>query len=474
MAHDVFISYSSKNKQVADAICSGLEQRKIRCWIAPRDVPPGGNYGEAIIHAISSCKVVVLVYSNAVNLSAAVMREAERAMHHAKPIIPFRLEDVPMQPGLEFFLASCHWLDAINPPLEQHILRLGDAVEGLMGREVPVRETAGAPPAAPAKKRSWLPLTCGGIAVAAAIVGVLIWKSKPGAPAADAADTAPETTTPPVIEKSPSMALALQGSSDQVIASHFQENMPGVIYYRSSESDGTLKIVPVLPEKLPLLAGDSQGGPFTVDPLYLEVKLMNPGPGTIFLHTATLKLESSQAVQAPLWYLDAKGLPDHVELAALGSGAPPDAKLQFKFAGAEDSSDLEGIEPLARPDTGRWRMPLERGKELLGRISRGEGPAVSFDLPKNPKAAAPVPPRPPGAFPKDSYMLKLQDDGKDYTVQADISENLRSGEGDQLFFWLMGDTWSRHRFKLALGYDDGSGEKKNLESGWVEVEIFGE
>ena len=469
MAHDVFISYSSKNKQVADAICSGLEQRKIRCWIAPRDVPPGGNYGEAIVHAIAGCKVVVLVYSNAVNLSAAVMREAERAMHHAKPIIPFRLEDVPMQPGLEFFLASCHWLDAIDPPMEQHILRLGDAVEGLMGREVAVREMAAPAVAAPGKMRPWLTLACAGAAVAATLAGVLIWKSKSGT-----ADTTTGTTTSPVAGKSPSMALALQGASEQVIAGHFQDDQAGVIRYRSSEDGGTLKIAPMLPKKLPLLAATAKGGPFTVQPLFLEVKLMNPGTGTIFIHTATLKVESSTPVQEPLWYLDGKGLPEYVELAALGAGAPPQAKLQYKLAGSEDSSDLADVEPLPRPDTGRWRLPLEKGKELLGKISSGDTPPVSFELPKNPKASPPAPSRPPASLPKDSCLLKLQDDGKDYTVQGDVSNNLRSGEGDRLFFWLMGDTWVRHRFKLVLGYDDGTGEKKSLESGWVEVEIFGQ
>ena len=41
MAHDAFISYSSKDKTIADAVCARLEARGIRCWIAPRDVRPG-------------------------------------------------------------------------------------------------------------------------------------------------------------------------------------------------------------------------------------------------------------------------------------------------------------------------------------------------------------------------------------------------------------------------------------------------
>jgi hypothetical protein len=45
MAHDVFISYSSHDKPIADAVCAGLEAAKIRCWIAPRDMLPGVPYG---------------------------------------------------------------------------------------------------------------------------------------------------------------------------------------------------------------------------------------------------------------------------------------------------------------------------------------------------------------------------------------------------------------------------------------------
>jgi hypothetical protein len=80
-------------------------------------VLPGTNWGESIIDAIETCKVVVLVYSAAANTSNAVMREVERAMHFGKPIIPMRLEKVPIAKSMSFYLASCHWLDAITPPL---------------------------------------------------------------------------------------------------------------------------------------------------------------------------------------------------------------------------------------------------------------------------------------------------------------------------------------------------------------------
>ena len=52
MAHDVFISYSSKDKAIADAICATMEQAGVRCWIAPRDILPGMNWGASIVQAL--------------------------------------------------------------------------------------------------------------------------------------------------------------------------------------------------------------------------------------------------------------------------------------------------------------------------------------------------------------------------------------------------------------------------------------
>ena len=53
MSHDVFICHSSKDRSIANAICSTLEQQRIRCWVAPRDVVPGSDYAKSIVEAIS-------------------------------------------------------------------------------------------------------------------------------------------------------------------------------------------------------------------------------------------------------------------------------------------------------------------------------------------------------------------------------------------------------------------------------------
>jgi hypothetical protein len=62
MPDDVFISHCSEDRKIADAVCAPLEASKIRCWIAPRDVPPGANWASAIIDAIEETRIMVVVF----------------------------------------------------------------------------------------------------------------------------------------------------------------------------------------------------------------------------------------------------------------------------------------------------------------------------------------------------------------------------------------------------------------------------
>lgn len=129
MSHDVFISYSSKDKSTADAVCATLENRRIRCWFAPRDVPPGQPYAAALVNAIKNSKVFVLILSEGSNASGAVMRELEEAVDSGIPIFPFRIEEIEPTEAIRYYIKPIHWIDALNPPLEQHLEKLADSVQ---------------------------------------------------------------------------------------------------------------------------------------------------------------------------------------------------------------------------------------------------------------------------------------------------------------------------------------------------------
>ncbi|GEM_PF-2404487 len=145
MAHDVFVSYASGDKPVADAVCAKLESSGIRCWIAPRDVLPGIHYGEAIIDAIHECRIMVLVFSAKANLSSHIPKEIERAVSSGVTVMPLRIEDIAPAKSLDYFIGSVHWLDALTPPLEVHLQKLAANVQTLLSRGVKDAEVVSRP-----------------------------------------------------------------------------------------------------------------------------------------------------------------------------------------------------------------------------------------------------------------------------------------------------------------------------------------
>jgi hypothetical protein len=170
MAHDVFICHSSKDKTVADAVCSVLEREGVRCWIAPRDVLAGLSYGEAIIEAINGAKVMIVVFSSSANTSPQIEREIERAVNRGIRIVQFRIEDVVPRQALEYFLSAPHWLDAFTPPLERHLKVLADQVKALLSRDM--TSHAADAPAAPTMAAA--PTVAARVAPAAARRGGLV------------------------------------------------------------------------------------------------------------------------------------------------------------------------------------------------------------------------------------------------------------------------------------------------------------
>ncbi len=138
MAHDVFISHSAHNREVADAICEALEKTGIRCWVAPRDVRPGRSFPGEITRAIQQSKVMVMVFSSHSNNSEQVLREIQLATDSRLVIIRFRIEDVALTDDLRYFLSSPHFLDALTPPLSKHIDRLQVAIKELLDQSVEV------------------------------------------------------------------------------------------------------------------------------------------------------------------------------------------------------------------------------------------------------------------------------------------------------------------------------------------------
>jgi len=116
MAHDVFISYASAQKALAFQVMERFEANGVRCWIAPRNIPGGAVWVDALMAAIRSSRLVLALLSQSANKSELVLREVIHAIKTGIPIMPVRVENVLPAPRLEFLLAQTHWFDAFDRP----------------------------------------------------------------------------------------------------------------------------------------------------------------------------------------------------------------------------------------------------------------------------------------------------------------------------------------------------------------------
>jgi len=182
MAHKVFICHSSKDKAVANAACAALESRRIPCWMAPRDILAGKEWGASIIHGLDQCQIILLIFSSNANNSAQCRREIERAVSKEKILVPFRIENVMPSDAMEYALMNTHWLDALNPPLEQRLNELCDTVARLLDQPVDPGQTAlWTRPPQPASRRKWflwaVPL-CVLLLAVVAVAGLHLYRAK--------------------------------------------------------------------------------------------------------------------------------------------------------------------------------------------------------------------------------------------------------------------------------------------------------
>lgn len=261
--HDVFVSYSTGDKPVADAIVSRLEQAGIRCWFAPRDVIPGQVWAEAIVDAIDGSRLMVVILSGAANDSRQVIREVEHAVSREVVVIPFRIESIMPTGAMAYYLASEHWLDALTPPLESHIAQLVRVALAMLERTPPIEAAAPATTPAPvaaaeaeepivpsqpgAGPRGLLTRSIPLPAVAAGVVGIVavglaafLFLGAAGEPGASASGSPGPATASPTALATATLPPPTQPASDEPTAAPSQA---GPLDWRLDSNFGGVELV---------------------------------------------------------------------------------------------------------------------------------------------------------------------------------------------------------------------------------------
>ena len=129
--HDVFISFSFKDRILAEEIVNKLfSLYGITSWICTGNIYGGSRYKKDIVDAIEQAQVLVFLQSSSSVISKEVPKEIGIAFDAGKPIIPFKLDDAKLlSKDLQYDLAGVEFIDATVPTFDERIRDLALAIK---------------------------------------------------------------------------------------------------------------------------------------------------------------------------------------------------------------------------------------------------------------------------------------------------------------------------------------------------------
>ena len=139
-AKEVFISYSTKDTDIAYALLETLESYGLDCWIAPRNIPQGAQWAEEIDKAIQNARVFVVIVSSHSVESRQVPKEIALAVSACESIFPFRIDDISLQGTFRYYLSDYQFTDATSNT-KQKMRELADVICSSLGKPASERKT---------------------------------------------------------------------------------------------------------------------------------------------------------------------------------------------------------------------------------------------------------------------------------------------------------------------------------------------
>ena len=138
-AKEVFISYSTKDTDIANALLEVLESYGLNCWMAPRNIPKGAQWAEEIDKAIQNARVFVVIISSHSVESKQVPKEIALAVTACESIFPFRIDDTGLQGTFRYYLSDYQFTDATSDA-KQKMTELAETICSSLGKPIPERE----------------------------------------------------------------------------------------------------------------------------------------------------------------------------------------------------------------------------------------------------------------------------------------------------------------------------------------------
>ena len=103
---DIFISYSSKDREKAEQLTELLSSAGLSVWIDQSGIDAATSWSSEIVDAIDNCKALVVLLSPNSVISVNVVKEVSLAAEQKKKILPLDLEPIELPREFRYHLAG--------------------------------------------------------------------------------------------------------------------------------------------------------------------------------------------------------------------------------------------------------------------------------------------------------------------------------------------------------------------------------
>ena len=103
---DIFISYSSKDREKAEQLTELLASAGLSVWIDKHGIGAASSWSKEIVQAIDGCKALIVLLSPFSVASENVAKEISLAAEQKKKIVPLDLDPVELSDDLRYHLAG--------------------------------------------------------------------------------------------------------------------------------------------------------------------------------------------------------------------------------------------------------------------------------------------------------------------------------------------------------------------------------
>lgn len=125
---EVFISYSSRDRDQVLSIADQLESAGVRVWLDRNKIPGGTSWAEEIVRGIKNCKVLILMCSEASMRSRNVKQEIQLAWKYERSYLPLLLEPISFPEQVEYWTEGWQWVEVLNLPTNKWLPKVLQAL----------------------------------------------------------------------------------------------------------------------------------------------------------------------------------------------------------------------------------------------------------------------------------------------------------------------------------------------------------